>query len=234
MTALLELQLRRKVFAGAKPLFENVSFAVKPGERVAIMGPSGVGKTTLLTILAGLDRDFEGEVRSAPGTTLQIGVMFQAPRLMPWLTVGGNIALVMRPGPTDGRVAELLRAVELDGLQNAYPKSLSGGMQRRVALARALANDPHLLILDEPFVSLDDALSARLYERVLDKLPASVAVVMATHNLAEAVTLADRIVVLTGRPARLVADEQIPCGRPRTSEDVAPIAQRLRSFLRDA
>jgi sulfonate transport system ATP-binding protein len=230
MTALLELTIRRKAF-DSDPLFENVSIEIVRGERVVIMGPSGIGKTTLLTILAGLDDAFDGKLRKHPEPGFRVGVMFQAPRLMPWLTVAENVALVMRSGAQRASVSELLQAVELGGLQNAYPKHLSGGMQRRVALARALANDPHLLILDEPFVSLDDALSVRLYQRVLDTLAPSVAVVMATHDLGEAVTLADRILVLDGRPARVAAEEVLIAPRPRSRDTVVQIERRLRPLL---
>src|SRR3954451_14516673 len=156
MTPVVELALRRKAFPDQPPLFENLALQVRAGERVVLMGPSGVGKTTLLTILAGLDTAFDGELRSGNARRLRTGVMFQAPRLMPWLTVGQNIALVMKGGATRARVAQLLDAVELPGLQNAFPRELSGGMLRRAALARAIAPAPDLLILDEPFVSLDD------------------------------------------------------------------------------
>ena len=234
MTPVVELVLRRKAFPDQPPLFENLALQVRAGERVVLMGPSGIGKTTLLTILAGLDTAFEGELRSGKARRPRTGVMFQAPRLMPWLSVGDNIALVMNGPNVAKRVAERLEAVELPRLQNAFPKALSGGMQRRVALARAIANEPDLLILDEPFVSLDDALSVRLYQRILDTLPPSVAVIIATHNLAEAITLADRIVLLAGRPAKIRLEEIVPGARPRAADDVERIEKALRPLLQDS
>src|SRR3954470_2979007 len=118
MTPLIELVLRRKAFPGQPPLFENLRLQVRAGERVVLMGPSGIGKTTLLTILAGLDTGFDGELRSGQPHRARTGVMFQSPRLMPWLSVGDNIALVMKGRGTARKVAELLDAVELPRLQN--------------------------------------------------------------------------------------------------------------------
>ncbi len=196
---MIRAEIKAKSF-GATPVLGPISLEVARGEVLAIEGPSGVGKSTLLRILAGLDRDFEGSV----STRGRLSMVFQEPRLMPWRNVSDNIRLTTRAPET--AISEMLARVGLAGLEGAYPRALSLGQARRVALARAFVMPPDILILDEPFASLDPdrvtdllALTARL---IGSHGPATVFV---THNPAEACRLAHRRSELTGQPARLIA-----------------------------
>jgi NitT/TauT family transport system ATP-binding protein len=205
----------------SKLVLEKVSFRVSPGEFVAIVGPSGCGKTTLLNIVAGLDDDFAGRV--ALGRMPRIGYVFQNARLLPWRTVRDNIAIVLR-GRADGDVIDaLLQEVGLADVANVFASRLSVGMSRRAAIARALAIAPELILMDEPFVSLEETMAERLRQLLLDLLrrhPASVLFV--THDLREAIVLADRILLLSPAPGRLIADLPLPV--PRARRDAAAIA----------
>ena len=188
---------------------------IAPSEFCVITGPSGCGKTTLLNITAGLDRDFAGTLSFAPDHgTPRIGYVFQSPRLLPWRTVRENVALV-RPRHADRTELEgLLADVGVADMADAYPAQLSGGMARRAALARAFAIAPDLLLMDEPFLSLDAAAANRLRTlllRLVSTRPATVLFV--THDLMEAVELADRILVLSPAPGRVVAE--MPIALPR-------------------
>ena len=214
---------------------EGLELSVEPGEFVAIVGPSGAGKTTLLNIVAGLDRDFDGEVAgdaSRDGTgERRIGYVFQTPRLMPWLTALENVRLVLPPEA--GAVAaarEILDEVGLGGFEDAYPGRLSGGMQRRVALARAFAVNPSLLLMDEPFASLDEPLAWRLRGRLhaLWRRRRST-VLFVTHDLKEALSLADRVLFLSARPGRVVWEQPVGLPHPRGRDD--PEVERLRTGL---
>jgi NitT/TauT family transport system ATP-binding protein len=204
-------------------------FAVPAGQFACILGPSGCGKTTLLSILAGLDRAYEGSVRGAAiaGT---LGMVFQAPRLMPWLTVRENVRLALQPTPRqEGRAEELLREMQLGSLLDAYPAQLSGGQQRRVALARAFVRDPGLLLLDEPFLSLDAPTAQHLRELLLAlwarRRPT---ILFVTHDLREALSLGDRVLFLSAGPARVVLDLPLELPRPRGPESAAVEALRKR------
>jgi ABC-type nitrate/sulfonate/bicarbonate transport system ATPase subunit len=175
------------------------------GEIIALLAPSGAGKTTTLRIVLGLDRDFVGEVRRPEG---RIGVMFQEPRLLPWLTVEANLRLVAGGGPAAaGEIAALLAEVGLASTELLHPKALSLGMARRVALVRAMIGHPVLLVLDEPFASLDPRSAADLKGLILRSARRDGALVLlTTHDLDQVLGFADRLLLLAGQPARLAAD----------------------------
>ncbi len=198
----------REPGGGLRPILLDVCFAAEPGEFLALFGPSGTGKTTTLRIALGLDPDFQGLVRRPEA---RVGVVFQEPRLLPWLTVADNLRLVVSDGSPVSDISGLLRQVELPGMEQRRPRELSLGMARRVALARALAVDPQLLVLDEPFASLDPALAARLAGTVSRwARQRGATVLLATHDVDQTLDIAGRVLVLDGRPARLAASFSVP------------------------
>lgn len=184
-----------------------------PGEFVALVGPSGCGKTTTLAIAAGLDTAFDGRVERPE----RLGMVFQSPRLLPWRTVRQNVELVRpRAERGDGRADGLLAAMGLAAVAGHYPGQISLGMARRVALARAFAVDPDLLLMDEPFVSLDEATADRLRALLIERLAVRPAtVLLVTHDLREAVSLADRILLLDAEPMRVRAEVRVDAPRDR-------------------
>lgn len=202
---------------------DRISLGVKAGEFVCLVGASGCGKSTLLHLLAGLDSPTSGKLAVAGRTAL----MFQEAALFPWLTVGGNVALALRLRGVPRRerrdmVSSLLEMVHLGGLAGRRPHELSGGMRQRVALARALAQDADVLLMDEPFGSLD-AMTRDLLHAELERLwtDRRFTVLFVTHNVREAVRLADRVLVLTSRPGRVAASFDIDIPRPRRIETPA-------------
>ncbi|KAA2237479.1 ABC transporter ATP-binding protein [Salinarimonas soli] len=229
---LLDLAVQAKVYrtADAAPVeaVRGLALALVRGETLCLIGPSGSGKTTTLRILLGLDRAFVGQVAPDP-ETLRIGIVFQEPRLLPWRSVEQNIRLAL-PRRERGRpLDDLLRDLGLTAWRNRFPGELSLGMARRVALARALAGEPDLLVLDEPFVSLDDRAAAELRAVVFAAAERRAAgVLMVTHNIREALDVADRIVLLTPRPARVLGEVAIDIPR---AERTRAWAERLRGDL---
>jgi NitT/TauT family transport system ATP-binding protein len=205
----------------------NISFDVKAGEIVSIVGPSGCGKTTLLKALAGLIRPTGGTIRFqgkvVQGVPDRLAIVFQeyGRSLLPWTTVNGNIELPLRYQsiPSDERrrrVAESLQAVDLSGFGERYPWQLSGGMQQRVAIARALAYQPKLLLMDEPFASVDAQTRADLEDLVAtlrDRF--GITMVLVTHDIDESVYLSDRVIVLSRSPTTVLAQVDIELPRPR-------------------
>ncbi|RME79817.1 MAG: ABC transporter ATP-binding protein [Chloroflexi bacterium] len=234
--------------AGELEAVADINLTVCPGEFLCIVGPSGCGKTTLLQLLAGLLPPTRGEVRLA-GVPLtephpDIAVVFQKPHLMPWRTVRQNVLLPLQVAglPTDEadrRAAEALSLVRLADFADVYPKSLSGGMEQRVAVARALAQHPRLLLLDEPFGALDALTRERLNRRLLHIWQTRrLTAVMVTHNIREAVYLADRVLVLSPRPATVSAEFSIDLPRPRPdgieySEAFGRLAYEIRQAIRE-
>jgi sulfonate transport system ATP-binding protein len=205
---------------------DQVSLTASPGEFTCLIGASGCGKSTLLNLVAGLDKPTAGQI-AAGG---RVALMFQEPGLFPWLTAAGNIELALRArgaGKAERRAkaAELLQTVHLGGFGKKRPHELSGGMRQRVALARALAQDADVLLMDEPFGALD-AMTRDLLHDELDRVcqGRNLTVLFVTHNVREAVRLGDRVVVLSSRPGRILAEYQVPIDRPRRI-DSAPVAE---------
>jgi len=198
---------RRFLGPPAHLALDRLDLTVEEGEFLCLVGPSGSGKTTLLRILAGLDRGFTGRLSLPPG--LHSAIVFQEPRLMPWLTVLDNMLLVAAPGGAAARerALALLEEVDIAGFADAYPGQLSGGMQRRVALARALLVAPELLLMDEPFVSLDMPTANHL-RALVTRLWRSrrMTAIFVTHDLREAVVLGTRLLFLTRSPGRAALD----------------------------
>jgi NitT/TauT family transport system ATP-binding protein len=214
-------------------VLDHLSFDV-PKEFLCIVGPSGCGKSTLLRIIDGLDKPTSGQVlfHGQPITSpnLKIGVIFQTFALIPWKTVLGNVELGLAtstvPKEEQLKIAQkYTQDVGLEGFETAYPKELSGGMKQRVGIARALALQPEVLLMDEPFSSLDALTAENLRREVLeiwsDPVYATNCVVMVTHNVQEAVYMADRVLVLSHRPAHIVDDVKIDLPRPRNQRDPA-------------
>lgn len=209
---------------------DDIGFDVAPGEFVCLIGPSGCGKSTLLNLVAGLERPDGGEIRINDRPVTQPGpdraVLFQEPSLFPWMTVLGNVefALQLVGVPREERAERAmtwLRKVHLTRFAHAQPHELSGGMRQRAALARALAAQPEVLLGDEPFGALD-AQSREILQQELQQVwsEAGNTFVFVTHNVREAVFLADRVIVMSARPGTLLAEYRITAPRPRTFEDV--------------
>ena len=214
----LDVNIRQKSYrsaaGGSLHVLGELAFSLKSGEVVALVGPSGCGKTTLLRIISGLDHDFQGRV--ALPAAGRLGMVFQEPRLLAWRTVEQNVRLAA-PRMSDDELAALFEMLELTAHRNHYPGELSLGLARRVALARAFAVDPDLLLLDEPFVSLDAELALRLREELADLVDRrSPMTLLVTHNLDEAIGLADRLLFLSPSPARILAE--IPVVSPRGTQ----------------
>jgi ABC-type nitrate/sulfonate/bicarbonate transport system ATPase subunit len=238
LTPILRARIAEKRYPGiggapAHLALREFVVSVPAGEFVALVGPSGCGKTTFLNIVAGLDGDFTGELALLPaenGREPRIGYVFQNPRLLPWRTVRENLTLVLRPGQ-----------VELEAARDVYPGRLSGGMSRRAAIARAFAVDPDLLLMDEPFVSLDEDSAGRLRQLLLELWRARpTTVLFVTHDLREAVFLADRLLLLSPAPGRVVAEVRVPLSRAERSDRAATdrlyheIGARHRRLVEDA
>ncbi len=204
---MLEVAIREKTFAATDgtPLtaIRDLSFSVESGEFVCLIGPSGCGKTTTMRILLGLEKGFDGSVSLGDGGQ-RVAAIFQEPRLLPWRTVEQNVRLALPAKLRDKNLDTLFEILGLAEMRGFYPGELSLGLARRAAMARAFAVEPGLLLLDEPFVSLDEETARRLRALLVDVWRARpTTVLMVTHNLREAVELADRIILLTPRPATI-------------------------------
>ncbi len=233
----LEVTIRQKAYSaatgGTLRVIEGLTFSLGKGEVGALVGPSGCGKTTLLRIIAGLDADYEGEVRLPDHGRL--GMVFQEPRLLPWRTLEQNVRLAA-PQVTDDELTTLFAALGLSAHRQHYPGELSLGLARRVALARAFAVNPNLLLLDEPFVSLDDALATRLRDELAELVTRRpVTTLLVTHNVEEAIALADRLFLLSPSPTRVLAELPIPNPRSkRTPEELAAFRGQIARKLMGA
>lgn len=220
---------------GQSLALEDFSLAVRPGEFVCLVGASGCGKTTLLNLIAGLDKPSDGALR----VDGKPGLMFQESALFPWLTVQANIELALRLNKVPKkaraeRARELIAQVHLSGAEHRRPHQLSGGMRQRAALARALAQDADVLLMDEPFGALD-AITRDLLHDELERVwsQTGVTVLFVTHNVREAVRLGDRVLVLSSRPGRVVESFAVPLARPRRmdSAEVVNIAGAVTERL---
>lgn len=228
------------VFAQGTRSLESLSFDLGVGEFVSLVGPSGCGKSTLLRLIAGLLDPSEGvlQVDRAQGT----GFVFQSPTLLPWRTVQDNVIL---PSELRGvsrterkaRAAELLSMVGLSDVAHRYPAQLSGGMRMRVSIARALADRPKLLLMDEPFAALDDMTRSRLQEELLDlRAKEGFSTLFVTHNISESVFLSDRVLCFSPRPGTIVGEVRVPDGIRRdddwrTDSVAADLARSLSRIL---
>ncbi len=225
---------------------DDITFEIKPGEFMCIVGPSGSGKSTLLRILAGLIPPQQGHVwldgQPVTAPARSIGIVFQKANLLPWRTVRENVGLPLeverRPGDeVQRRAQDLINLVGLKGFEEAHPRGLSGGMEQRVAIARALIHHPSILLLDEPFGSLD-ALTRERMALELTRIWSTqqTTVVMVTHSIQEAVFLSDRVLVMTDRPGRIAADIAVNLPRPRDltllqEEQFVEIAGKIRQAV---
>ncbi len=219
----------------------GVSLEVRQGEFVALVGPSGCGKTTLLHLVAGLEAPSSGQILLAGEPIRGCGrervLVFQEPTLFPWLTAMDNVAFGLQTAgvPLQERRAcafALLESLGLAGFATSYPHQLSGGMRQRVAIARALAISPQVLLLDEPFASVDALTREALQEELLRLWAARrPTILFVTHSREEALRLADRVIVLSHRPGRVRAELVLPMARPRSAMELAPFLERLRRLL---
>ena len=231
---------------GTITIMQDISFQVKDADFLAIVGPSGCGKSTLLRLIQGLDRPTNGQIsfRGAPvtGVCSQMAMVFQSFALYPWLTVAQNVAFGLEAlewprEKVDAQVERYVNVTGLDGFQEAYPRELSGGMRQRVGLARALAVEPAVLLMDEPFSALDALTAESLREEILQLwgdpgLPPE-AVLLVTHNIEEAIQLADRVVVMSRRPSHVLEEVAVDLPRPRDrkSEAFYALTDRVYSLI---
>jgi NitT/TauT family transport system ATP-binding protein len=225
---------------------DGVDLVVEPGQLVALIGPNGSGKSTLLRVIDGLLAPDRGEAllggRQIDGPDAKVGLVFQEPRLLPWRTTEANVGYPLElagrpPDEIRGRVADLLRSMRIEGAANQIPSQLSGGMRQRAALARTLVLEPEVLLLDEPYSALDELTRERLNLELLELTErTSTTVLLVTHSVQEAIFLADRVVVLSARPGRVVADIPVQLPRPRSLGDldaavVTETARAIRAHL---
>ena len=243
MSKRLHISVRRKAFRGRNgpiAVLQAFDLFIEAGEVFVLLGPSGCGKTTLLRMIVGLDTDYEGEIEvgerlvQAPGPDRSM--VFQEPRLLPWMSVHQNVKFAFnrreRKDQMDRAVSEILSMVDLDGVGKLWPRQLSGGMAQRVSVARALINRPEIVLLDEPFGSLDIRTRARLQDMLLTVLgELGTTALLVTHDVDEALYLADRIGVMSPGPGRLLNTYEITSPRPRRRVDAAQ--HQLRQDILD-
>jgi NitT/TauT family transport system ATP-binding protein len=248
----IELDGVRKTYVtadGEVPSLKPVDFTINEGEFIVVVGPSGCGKTTLLKMIAGLLPPSGGEIRVQGRVVTRphrdVGIVFQSALLLPWRRVLGNVMMPVEvkglpAGEYRQRALDLLKMVGLAGFENKYPWQLSGGMQQRVSICRALVHDPKIVLMDEPFGALD-AMTREKMNVELQRIQRETGktVFLITHSIPEAVFLADRVVVMTARPGTVAAVYDVPLPRPRTldmmaSAPFAEMTQKIRAHFSDA
>lgn len=227
---------------GGLDALDNISFNIRPREFVCFLGPSGSGKTTFLRVLAGILQPTSGSVNFMYHHQPRIGMVFQQANLMPWRTVIQNIMLPLELDnigavKAENKARDMIKLVGLKGFEDSLPRDLSGGMAQRVAIARALIHDPDLLLLDEPFASLDALTRERMWTELSNIWQAKQkTVVMVTHSINESLFLADRVLVLTQRPGKIKLDVEVDLPRPRTDDirytsHFGKLAKKLRGAI---
>ena len=232
----IRVDVKRKIFPAigdreAQLVLRDVSFTVAPKEFLVLTGPSGCGKSTLLNIIAGLDKDFEGSIDLGSGRD-GMTFIFQAPRLLPWRTVYENIALALPENdPRLAKIPEMLARVGLTEAANAYPERISLGMQRRASLARGFILEPQILLMDEPFVSLDDPTAQSLRQLLLELISRQpTTVIFVTHDRAEAIQLGTRILRLAPGQASVAEDIPVRLTLEQRRDRTAILAEQMRIF----
>jgi NitT/TauT family transport system ATP-binding protein len=232
----IRVAVKRKIFPAvgereAQLVLQDIEFEVAPRSFLVVTGPSGCGKSTLLNIIAGLDKDYEGSIDLGPAKD-GVTFIFQTPRLLPWRTLYENIALVVPDGdPRHAQIPAMLERVGLGQAQNAYPEMLSLGMQRRAALARGFILEPQILLMDEPFVSLDDPTAASLRELLMElwhRQPTTV--IFVTHDRSEAIQLGTRILRLAPGQASVAQDAVVNLTEAQRHDRAAVLQEQNRIF----
>lgn len=241
MSKQLRVNLVEKFYKNAKiKILEDCEFEVNPGEFVTILGSSGCGKSTLLKLIVGLDEEYGGEIflgsRQVQGPEKDCTIIFQEARLMPWMTIRDNIRFAVqdRSESLEKEINDLLKFLDLDDFGNEYPLSLSGGMSQKVALARALVNIPDLLLLDEPFASLDYITRMQLQEELMKILRRrKTTVLMVTHDIEEAIFCSDRILIMSRKPGKILASFKVdlPKPRDRTSDEFLSLYKEILTYM---
>ncbi|MCH9698946.1 MAG: ATP-binding cassette domain-containing protein [Gammaproteobacteria bacterium] len=206
----------------ALTVIENLELKIKQHEFVCLFGPSGCGKTTMMNIIAGLDTVFEGSIKfgNQPAQESQVGYVFQEPRLLPWCTVQQNIELALENTLDPNQLDDLLDQLEISDIKHHFPSQISLGMARRVALARAFIIQPEILLMDEPFVSLDNTNADRIRHKLVDTWSTHPhTIVFVTHDLREAIFLADRIIMLSPAPTQIHKEITVSLSRVQRTND---------------
>ncbi|MED1467571.1 ABC transporter ATP-binding protein [Bacillus salipaludis] len=243
MVSAVKIDHVRKTFRNEQErihVLDDFDLSIKQGEFLSIIGPSGCGKSTLLKLIAGLDLDFEGQIRIGEkivnGPSKDRGFIFQEHRLFPWLNVEQNISgnLSLKAPEIHSKVDQLLSLVKLKGFEKAYPRQLSGGMSQRVAIARALLRNPEVLLLDEPFGALDAFTRTHLQEALLEIWKENqTTMVLVTHDIDEAVFLSSKVVVMDAKPGRIkgIVSIDLPYPRTRTSKSFQEYRTLILKYL---
>ena len=244
MSSVIRIERVSKSFESGKPVLRDLNLEIRPSEIVSLLGPSGCGKSTLLRLLSGLEHDHDGHLlvdgSEVVAPTRAVGFMFQEPRLLPWLNVRDNITFGLKPQDrraSEGLVRELIEQVQLAECTHLLPRQLSGGMAQRVALARSLATEPGVMLLDEPFSAVDALTRMRLQELLLSVWQRRrFTMLLVTHDIDEALYLSDRVAVLTGQPAtvREIVHVDLPRPRDRRAQEMLRLRAHLLEELRIA